>query len=95
MMTEPMIKAVTEIAETGAEIWDVFDICDKHMLSTGEEALVIAMYEESKQDLLAILEQEQIEETEVNEAIKLESHYDNMQPISLDNTNDNGFKIEN
>ncbi|AIW84333.1 hypothetical protein bwei_1686 [Bacillus mycoides] len=55
MMTETMIKAVTEIAETGAGIWDVFDICDKHMLSTGEEALVIVMYEESKQELFAIL----------------------------------------
>ncbi|UKS59295.1 hypothetical protein [Bacillus toyonensis] len=92
MMTENMIKAITEIAEMGAEIWDVFDICDKHMLSTGEEALVIAMYEESKQDLLVILQQEQIEETEVNEALKMLSHHNNMQPISLDNINDNGFK---
>lgn len=87
-----MIKAVTEIAETGAEIWDVFDICDKHMLSTGEEALVIAMYEESQQELSAMLEQARIEETKVNEAVKLSLYYDDMQPISLDNINANGFK---
>ncbi|MGM2859637.1 hypothetical protein ACS2QN_03015 [Bacillus cereus group sp. Bce021] len=92
MMTETMIKAVTEIAKTGAEIWDVFDICDKHMLSTGEEALVIAMYEESKQELFAMLEQTRIEETEVNGAVKLSLYYDDMQPISLDNINANGFK---
>lgn len=92
MMTEKMIKAVTEIAETGAEIWDVFDICDKHMLSTGEEALVIAMYEESQQELSAMLEQARIEETKVNEAVKLSLYYDDMQPISLDNINANGFK---
>ncbi|MGN4726286.1 hypothetical protein ACTFR4_11310 [Bacillus cereus group sp. MYBK181-1] len=92
MMTEKMIKAVTEIAETGAEIWDVFDICDKHMLSTGEEALVIAMYEESQQELSAMLKQVRIEETEVNEALKMLSYHNNMQPISLDNINANGFK---
>lgn len=92
IMTENMIQAVTEIAETGAEIWDVFDICDKHMLSTGEEALVIALYEESKQELFALLEQEQIEETKVNEALSMLVYHNNMQPISLDNINANGFK---
>ena len=62
------------------------------MLSTGEEALVIAMYEESQQELSAMLEQARIEETKVNEAVKLSLYYDDMQPISLDNINANGFK---
>ncbi|MEC2921292.1 hypothetical protein [Bacillus tropicus] len=51
------------------------------MLSTGEEVFVIAMYEESKQELFVLLEQEQIEKTEVNEALKRLSYHNDMQPI--------------
>ncbi|EJV49978.1 hypothetical protein [Bacillus toyonensis] len=93
IMTEKMIKAVTEIAETGtSRIWEVFNICDKHMLSPSEDMRVIAMYEESQQKMREILEQERIVEEEIKEAMKLLPHYENMQPISLDNINANGFK---
>ncbi|RHW10701.1 hypothetical protein [Bacillus cereus] len=93
IMTEKMIKAVTEIAETGtSRIWEVFNICDKHMLSPSEDMGVIAMYEESQQKMREILEQERIVEEEIKEAMKLMPHYENMQPISLDNIDANGFK---
>ncbi|TDT85301.1 hypothetical protein DEU41_2789 [Bacillus sp. AG1163] len=93
IMTEKMIKAVTEIAETGtSRIWEVFNICDKHMLSPSEDMWVIAIYEESQQEMREILEQKRIEELEVNQAIKWLQPENNIQPISLDNINVNGFK---
>lgn len=92
IMTEKMIKAVTEIAETGAcRISQVFSICDKHMLNPTEDMRVIAMYEESQQEMRKILEQERIVEEEIKEAMKLLTYHNNMQPISLDNINDSGF----
>lgn len=56
-------------------------LVEANMLSTGEEVFVIAMYEESKQELFVLLEQEQIEKTEVNEALKRLSYHNDMQPI--------------
>ncbi|PGZ46966.1 hypothetical protein COE56_22835 [Bacillus anthracis] len=56
-------------------------LVEANMLSTGEEVFVIAMYEESKQELFVLLEQEQIEKTEVNKALKRLSYHNDMQPI--------------
>ncbi|MFB5560280.1 hypothetical protein [Bacillus cereus] len=96
IMTEKMIKAVTEIAETGvSRISQVFSICDKHMLSPSEEMRVIAMYEESQQEMRKILEQERIVEEEIKEAMKLLPYHNNMQPISIGIINDSGFSSRN
>jgi len=59
-LTEKMIAAITDIAETNAEIWDVFDICDKHELSSGEETIVIAMYGESKGEMIKQLQPKKV-----------------------------------
>ncbi|USK33522.1 hypothetical protein LIT25_23950 [Bacillus sp. F19] len=56
-ITEKMIAVITEIAETNAQIWDVFDICDKHMLTSGEEAIVTAMFTESKDEMIKLLQE--------------------------------------
>lgn len=56
---------------------------------------VIAMYEESQQEMRKILEQERIVNEEIKEAIKLLPYYENMQPISLDNIGDSGFSSRN
>ncbi|WP_238137627.1 MULTISPECIES: hypothetical protein [Bacillus cereus group] len=96
IMTEKMIKAVTEIAETGtSRIWEVFNICDKHMLNPSEDMRVIAMYEESQQEMRKILEQERIVEEEIKEAMKLLPYHNNMQPISINVNNDTGFSSRN
>lgn len=64
-LTEKMITVITEIAETNAEIWDVFDICDKHELNLAEESLIIALYEESKHEMLKVFEQQKAEHHEL------------------------------
>ncbi|AMQ05909.1 hypothetical protein [Sporosarcina psychrophila] len=63
-LTEKMIVAVTEIVETKAEIWDVFNICTKHELSPFEETYVITMYEQAREGMLKLLEQQTTGATE-------------------------------
>ncbi|WP_341284701.1 hypothetical protein [Priestia megaterium] len=69
-LTNSMVKAIAEIAETNAEIWDVFDICSKHDLTHAEESIVIAMYEQAKREMKNIIELQKQEEKEINEAMR-------------------------
>ncbi|MFZ0444196.1 MAG: hypothetical protein WAM95_06090 [Bacillus sp. (in: firmicutes)] len=47
-LTENMTNAIAEIIKTDAEIWEVFDICDKYELDSVEADLVTMLYEQSK-----------------------------------------------
>lgn len=69
-LTNKMVVVVTEIAETEAELWDVFDICTKYELNHAEESIVIAMYEEAKRETRNIIELQEQEQKEIDEAMK-------------------------
>lgn len=91
-LTDKMVLTITEIAETKAELWDVFDMCSKHQLSSSEESIVIAMYEEAKHQMKSIVDMQKEEEKEINQAIQMESTIKRFKDISIDE-NVNGFGI--
>lgn len=88
--TEKMIAAITEIAETDAEIWDVFDICDKHELSPAEADWVTIMFEESRQEMIKLIEEEKVEAEEVVKVEKESVANEHFKPMSI-NENTTGF----
>ncbi|MEW4230595.1 hypothetical protein [Priestia megaterium] len=69
-LTDKMVMVITEVAETEAELWDVFDICNKYQLKGAEESIVIAMYEEVKHQLESIIDMQKAEEKAINEAMR-------------------------
>lgn len=69
-LTDKMVMVITEVAETEAELWDVFDICNKYQLNGAEESIVIAMYEEVKHQLESIIDMQKAEEKAINEAMR-------------------------
>ncbi|MGG0590527.1 hypothetical protein ABEY80_11845 [Priestia megaterium] len=69
-LTNKMVQAIAEIAETKAEIWDVFDICTKHELSHAKETILIAMYEQAKREMKSIIDLQKQEDKEINEAMR-------------------------
>ncbi|WKG30182.1 hypothetical protein [Priestia aryabhattai] len=69
-LNNKMVQAIAEIAETKAEVWDVFDVCTKYELNHAEESIVIAMYEQAKREMKNIIELQEQEDKEINEAIR-------------------------
>ncbi|MBY0027942.1 hypothetical protein H7K20_12605 [Priestia aryabhattai] len=89
-LTDKMAMVITEVAETEAELWDVFDICNKHQLSSAEESIVIAMYEEVKHQMKSIIDMQREEEKAINEAMRFVS--EPIEDITVIKEG-NGFKL--
>ncbi|MCQ9281724.1 hypothetical protein NQ129_08040 [Priestia aryabhattai] len=87
-LTDKMVQAIAEIAETNAEIWDVFDICTKHDLNHAEESIVIAMYEQAKHEMKSIIDLQKQEDKEINEAMRYVNEPVEYEPMNL---TENGF----